>query len=440
MNRDEGETVIVAASDKRPAWLDALAQFVSELIITNSRELEVAVSEQAAGSGYVIAVIDTSKAARIGRLLALGACDVVPVSQTAISHAVASAQAKWVSEKRLIQEVGLVGNSPAIRNARRQIVAAAELPELPVLVLGESGTGKMLAARAIHALDAVHCQHPFQTVDCGAATPELFASDLFGHLKGAFTGAEHERMGGLTSAKRGCLVLDEIGELPMAMQPSLLGVLQEMTFRPVGSDKSFEAECRVLALTNKRLPQSVQEGNFRADLFHRLDGVRVEMPSLADRNEDIEPLFRELLSRHGGAEVELEDGVEEALCQASWPGNVRQLEMVARIAAARAYQTGLVRLADLPVAVLCASEQHAAKPRSASFISGLVRASRPLDEIVSACSERAVEMKLQQLAVSHPNEKRTQLVRRAARQLGVSERTIYNRLNGAPSQVNVAAN
>jgi DNA-binding NtrC family response regulator len=196
-----------------------------------------------------------------------------------------------------------------------------------VLVLGESGTGKELVAKAIHACSPWR-DEPFVPIDCGSLAPSLIESELFGHVKGAFTGATQNRAGLLVEAGSGTLLLDEIGELPLELQARLLRVLQEREVRPVGSNERIPMKARVVAATNVNIKDAVHEGTFRQDLYYRLNVFSIRVPPLRERKEDILLLVHHFIERHGTA-----DGVADfspefmnRLMQYSWPGNVRELE------------------------------------------------------------------------------------------------------------------
>jgi DNA-binding NtrC family response regulator len=223
----------------------------------------------------------------------------------------------------------LLGPSPAMQLVFSSAAKVAAT-EVPVLILGESGTGKELLARAIHD-HSPRADEPFVIVDCAAIPPNLFESVLFGHERGAFTGANERRIGAVERANGGTLFLDEIGELPPDLQTSLLGVLERRQFQRVGGDKSIPADFRIVCATNRNLHQEVNAGRFRLDLFYRIATVRLEIPALRDRPEDLIPLIELFLSQAGGPEQatkvfsrqELRD-----LKSHAWPGNVRELRNV----------------------------------------------------------------------------------------------------------------
>jgi sigma-54 dependent transcriptional regulator, flagellar regulatory protein len=225
--------------------------------------------------------------------------------------------------------LNIVGKSSSIRNVRRLIEKVSNT-EASVLVLGESGTGKEMVARNIHALSFRACK-PFIPINCGAIPAELLESELFGHEKGAFTGAITSRQGRFELANGGTLFLDEIGDMPLPMQVKLLRVLQERCFERVGSNKSVDVNVRIIAATHRNLEEAIKEGKFREDLFYRLNVFPIEMPPLRDRAEDIPLLFNELIARIEGENrpiVRLMPNAMTALSQYSWPGNIRELSNI----------------------------------------------------------------------------------------------------------------
>lgn len=256
----------------------------------------------------------------------------------------------------------LVGNSDSIRQIRRLIEQVADT-EATVLVLGESGTGKEVVARNIHALSS-RANKPFVPINCGAIPGELLESELFGHEKGAFTGAITSRQGRFELANGGTLFLDEIGDMPLAMQVKLLRVLQERCFERVGSNKSIDVNVRVIAATHRNLETAIAEGKFREDLFYRLNVFPVEMPPLRNRSSDVALLFNELISRienEGRPIVRLMPEAMDALSAYYWPGNVRELANLAERLSIL-HPNGIVSKEDLPRRFQCNghSQDHSA--------------------------------------------------------------------------------
>jgi DNA-binding NtrC family response regulator len=220
---------------------------------------------------------------------------------------------------------GMVGGSPPMLSMFSALLRIAEKRQ-PVLITGETGAGKELVARAIHdhGLDK---SQPFVAVDCGALSANVVESEIFGHLRGAFTGAIGERSGLLASAGRGTLFLDELGELPLALQAKFFRVLQDREYRPLGGDSVRRFEARVIAATNRDLEACVKEGTFRAELFFRLCVHSIHVPPLRARKGDIPALIRYFINKHGGDDIlAIAPEAVQELVGYHWPGNVRELE------------------------------------------------------------------------------------------------------------------
>ena len=222
---------------------------------------------------------------------------------------------------------GMVGNSAALQPVRQAISRLATVPST-VLITGESGTGKEIAARAMHTLSSRSSNH-FVPINCGAVAPDIIESELFGHVKGAFSGAASSREGLFFYAQGGTLFLDEIGELPMTMQVKLLRVLEERRIRPVGAEREIPVDVRVIAATNRNLETAIADGSFRADLYYRLNVVELNMPPLRERREDIpalvENFVRQLAPQLGVPPQQPDAALLTSMQAYSWPGNVREL-------------------------------------------------------------------------------------------------------------------
>ena len=242
----------------------------------------------------------------------------------------------------------LVGTSRAIQHVRQMMQQVADT-DASVLILGESGTGKEVVARNLH-YHSNRRDAPFVPVNCGAIPAELLESELFGHEKGAFTGAITSRAGRFELANGGTLFLDEIGDMPLPMQVKLLRVLQERTFERVGSNKTQSADVRIIAATHKNLESMIEVGAFREDLYYRLNVFPIEMAPLRERVEDIPLLMNELISRmehEKRGSIRFNSGAIMSLCRHAWPGNVRELaNMVERMAIMHPY--GVIGVAELP--------------------------------------------------------------------------------------------
>ena len=242
----------------------------------------------------------------------------------------------------------LVGTSRTVQSVRQLMEQVAD-KDVSVLITGESGTGKEVVARNLH-YHSPRRGKPFVPVNCGAIPAELLESELFGHEKGAFTGAITSRIGRFEMAEGGTLFLDEIGDMPLNMQVKILRVLQERTYERVGSNRTQSANVRVIAATHKHLEDMIETGDFREDLYYRLNVFPIEMPALRDRVEDIPLLINELISRmekEKRGSVRLNSAAIMSLCRHNWPGNVRELaNLVERLAIMHPY--GVIGVQELP--------------------------------------------------------------------------------------------
>ncbi|HTF95829.1 MAG TPA: sigma-54 dependent transcriptional regulator [Cellvibrio sp.] len=242
----------------------------------------------------------------------------------------------------------LVGTSREIQNVREMMAQVAD-KDVSVLITGESGTGKEVVARNLH-YNSPRRDKPFVPVNCGAIPAELLESELFGHEKGAFTGAINSRAGRFEMAEGGTLFLDEIGDMPLNMQVKILRVLQERCFERVGSNRTQPVDVRIIAATHRNLEQMIEDNTFREDLFYRLNVFPIELPSLKERAEDIPLLINELVSRMESEQrgsIRFNSAAIMSLCQHEWSGNVRELaNLVERMAIMHPF--GVIGVQDLP--------------------------------------------------------------------------------------------
>src|SRR2546422_5253707 len=267
-----------------------------------------------------------------------------------------SSHLKLKTENRMLREKikskqgfgSIVGRAPEMEKLYRIIAKAAQSTH-PVLILGESGTGKEMVARSIH-FSGPFRDKPFIPVDCGSLVPTLIESELFGYVKGAFTGAVQSRDGLLAIAEGGTVFLDEVGELPVDLQAKLLRAIQEREIRPVGSTRRIAINVRILAATNRDLEQAVAQGTFRRDLYFRLNVLSLRIPCLRERRPDVPMLvahFLERLARNTGVRRSVSDEALRVMLSYDWPGNVRELENC--LERACAFTTGpMIQVADLP--------------------------------------------------------------------------------------------
>lgn len=321
---------------------------------------------------------------------------------------------------------GLVGRSPEMEKLYR-ILSKVAFSTHPVLILGESGTGKELVARSIH-FNGPNADKAFVPVDCGALVPSLIESELFGHVKGAFTGADRAKEGLLAAAQGGTVFLDEIGELPLDLQAKLLRALQEKEVRPVGATQARPISARVLAATNRDLAAMVEQGKFRKDLFFRLNVVNLRIPPLRERRGDIP-----LLAMHFLAQREKETGFERVLSEDSlrlmadydWPGNVRELENA--IERACALSSGpVLHLGDMPTQLQDLKMQRAAERAEEPLAANLLpdagqNAAATGSEIVSIA-----ELEKQAILSTIKQLNGDKLL--AAKLLGIGKTTLYRKL------------
>ncbi|OHE85608.1 MAG: Fis family transcriptional regulator, partial [Lysobacterales bacterium RIFOXYA1_FULL_69_10] len=275
-----------------------------------------------------------------------------PIRRTQLQEALRRASLKRIDEdeRRTTAEGdnGPTGRSPAVRKLTQMLDQVAPF-DTTVLILGESGTGKEVAARAIHQRSK-RAGKPFVAINCGAIPADLLESELFGHEKGAFTGALTQRKGRFEMAEGGTLLLDEIGDMPMAMQVKLLRVLQERTFERVGGTQTMQCDVRVIAATHRNLETHIAEGKFREDLFYRLNVFPIEMPALRERADDLPDLIAAIarqLTDSGRGSVKLAPDAVQALRHYAWPGNVRELSnLLERLSVL--HPSGQVTADDLP--------------------------------------------------------------------------------------------
>ncbi len=373
--------LLIAGSDKHCHELKILLEFMGHEV--TETEL-VSVKNQLEKGDLFTAVFASGMSESLGALMKelavqLPAVPVVLVAEKGKSLKLATSieeqlfsQLEWPTSQLLLNELllnlkkqslmsetagqkranelfrSLSGNSQVIQIVRKLVMQVAD-SEATVLILGESGTGKEVVARNLH-YHSFRKSEPFVPVNCGAIPSELLESELFGHEKGAFTGALSARKGRFEMAEGGTLFLDEIGDMPMNMQVKILRVLQERTFERVGGNKTIECNVRVIAATHRDLETAIAENHFREDLFYRLNVFPIELPSLRERAEDIPILINDLVTRlehEKRGSVRLTPDAIMALCQHDWPGNIRELaNLIERLIILFPY--GIVDRKDLP--------------------------------------------------------------------------------------------
>jgi two-component system NtrC family response regulator len=306
----------------------------------------------------------------------------------------------------------LIGESAAMEQVRR-LIAKVATTDSTVLILGETGTGKELVARAVHQ-QSCRAEMPLVPINCGALPENLIESELFGHRKGAFTGADEHRIGLLQVANGGSLFLDEVGELPKTMQSKLLRFLESGEVRRVGDNEPFSCDVRVICATNRDLAQMVTDGDFREDLWFRINTFEIPLPPLRERIEDIPLLARRLAARFGApgrSDDELfAPETLEMLMEHTWPGNVREL--------ANMVEHALILCDSLPI-----RPEHLPRRFSSPHASTLpLRAAETLN-----LRDREIQAIREALDRHHGNKPK------AAEELGISVKTLYNKLNQAES-------
>lgn len=352
------------------------------------------------------------------------------------------AEAQKRGEKRevtaIMHGLGMVGESATMMGVFRSVIRFSALSSLPVLITGETGTGKEGLARAVHCLDPNRSRGPFVAVNCGAISASLAESEFFGHRRGAFTGAERDRKGLIRSAEGGVLFLDEIADLEVSLQTRLLRVLQENRVLGVGEDREAKVSVRVVAASNRDLEQMIKQNKFRADLFHRLNVLSIQVLPLRDRPDDIAPLVRHFLQKHQSLApirtLTAGDDFLEALRQVALPGNARQLENFVRQALVRKTTDLPLSISDLPVEILLQLSGTEVEPAAArrpdvnvqasqSFVNSLVRVMEANDwnlaRSLESCERHALEAAMGRM---RGNQSQT------ARLLGITARSVYNKV------------
>lgn len=327
--------------------------------------------------------------------------------------------------------LGIVGESDVMLDVMRRLQQISTLTDLPTLITGETGTGKELIARAVHRLDAKRRGGPFVAVNASAITSTLVESELFGHRRGAFTGADRERQGLIRTAQGGVLFLDEIGEIDFALQAKLLRVLQEGRVLAVGDDRDVAVSVRVIAATNADLPAMVERGAFRADLYHRLNVLPLHVPALRERKTDIGPLVEHFVRLHrppGHAEPPKSAAVDrefvDALSRLDLPGNAREVENIVRRALLHNEGSSPLDIRDLPSDVwqLIARDEETSPPNVSPMDAAFTDARPTVRDWNLARSLAAHERFLVESALRETEGNQS----RAAQLLGVTPRSVYN--------------
>jgi len=364
------------------------------------------------------------------RLLALGAADVLAWSGPAVAVDVAARLRRWAQVDELLdipQVRGqLIGQSPSWRATLRRVVEVARFTAASVLLTGESGTGKELVARLVHELDPRPAKGELVVVDCTTVVPTLSGSEFFGHERGAFTGAVAARDGAFALANRGTLFLDEVGELPVELQSELLRVVQEGTYKRVGSNAWQTTSFRLICATNRDLAEEQAGGRFRRDFYYRIAAATLRLPPLQERKADTLPLFSHFLAelRPGSPVPGLDPAVRELLLRRDYPGNVRDLRQLAQRVSNRHVGAGPITAGDIPEEDRPAADGPPGGFDGAELDEPIRRglaSGRGLRELREAAADAAVRVALEEAGGN---------LRQAAVRLGVTDRALQLRRAG----------
>lgn len=389
------------------------------LLTPNGTSLEICCSAVKLG---VAAFVDVDSADWIDRLdHAVDTLAVAPKAPTA----------RKADPKALLDAVGIMAVSPAMQDLIMQVYRGAQVSDATCLIHGESGTGKQLLAEAIHRLDPKRSKFTFIPVNCAAITGTLAESELFGHIRGAFSGATENRLGYFRTAHKGTIFLDEISELPMALQPKLLRVLQERQVLAVGADKEETIDVRVIAASNVSLQEKVAKGEFRLDLYQRLNVIHLTVPPLRQRSEDIPLLVSHFIRKYQHyclqSIKDVDSRVYELLKNRLGHGNVRELENVIRQTLVFKTSGDRIELSDLPRYLF--ESDDAAPPKEliptdvAAHLVNLIRDRRMTLRQAVDTFEKALIL---QAAKASPQMSKVEL----AKALGLPRRTLYYKLDG----------
>jgi transcriptional regulator with GAF, ATPase, and Fis domain len=357
-----------------------------------------------------------------------GASDVLFWNELLDPSAVIAARfQRWREVDEIIESPlvkgNLVGQSQTWKAILRQIVEVARFTDAPVLLMGETGTGKELAARLIHALDRQRTKFELAILDCTTIVPELSGSEFFGHERGSYTGAVSARDGAFALANQGTLFLDEVGELPLGLQVQLLRVLQEHTYRRVGSNSWRQVDFRLVCATNRDLSLEEERGQFRRDLYYRIANWTFKLPPLRERTEDILPLVRHFIrqARSEGEPLELDERIQEYFLTRDYPGNVRDLRNLVFRVVSRHVGPGPLTIGDIPTGerpVVASSPEQWCDCALEQVVRRALTLGIELKGLRSAVEETAIR-----IAVDDEHGS----LQRAARKLGVTDRALQVR-------------
>lgn len=351
------------------------------------------------------------------------------LDQARVRYELSVTDAAKLHSGQIFDSTGIVGCSRAMALLLSQAARAADVSDAPVLIYGESGTGKQLLAEMIHRLDPKRSAKSFLSVNCAAIAGSLADSALFGHVRGAYTGATEARAGYFRAAHGGTVFLDEISELSPALQPKLLRFLQEGLVMPVGSDTEYPADVRIIAAANRRIPALIEDGKFRLDLYQRLNVITLDIPPLRERSEDIPLLIdffvKKYASYYGRPISRVDKRVYELLTRCTLNGNVRELENTIRRALAIKVSGDELVLGDLPNALI---EQHTKPARVTGPLLSMeavetacnmiASGAMTLPDFIDECEKLVLAHAIVESADSHAD---------LSKRLGLSTRTLYNK-------------
>ncbi len=375
------------------------------------------------------------------KLLQAGVSDVIALdSSVDISEKISTRLERWIAVEHLIDSPAvcesLIGQSPAWRSVLRQVVEVAHFTDSAVLITGETGTGKELAARLIHTVDPRKDKGDLVILDCTTIVPELSGSEFFGHERGAFTGAVASRDGAFAMANNGTLFLDEVGELPLKLQAQLLRVVQEKTFKRVGGNAWHSTNFRLVCATNKDLTKEVQRGEFRSDLYYRIANWTCTLPPLRDRSEDILPLARHFISEltTGKDMPELDKLVRECLLVRTYPGNVRDLKQLISRIMCRYTGKGMITVGDIPE-----EERPHGAISSATWCDGQME-NTIRQALLQNVGLREIRGVVEKTAIDMAINEADGNLQRAAKKLGVTDRALQLRRAADRSRLETGTN
>ena len=366
-------------------------------------------------------------------LLDSAAASFISELRTALTKLLQDANERQMEESRLKQQMkqlGVVGTSAQMLSVFRSVTRFAALSDFPVLITGETGTGKELIANSLHRLDAKRSKGPFIVANCSAINTGVAESELFGHRRGSFTGADVDRKGLFRSADGGVLFLDEIGELSQSLQAKLLRVLQEDRVLGVGHDREVAIDVRVIAATNKNLEAMVREGSFREDLYHRLNVLSINVPALRERREDLGPLIEHFLRKYStlnrSTVTEVDPDFLDAVHRMKLLGNARQLENIVTRAVVNATGRSSLSLSDLTTSEWQQLANDETTPGAATQSDPQAGFSQILDlndwnlsKSLDYCERALLQCALQ---FTRGNQSQT------ARLMGITPRSVYNKI------------